>query len=341
VNEAPLPPSQVNPDVPPRLDAVVMKALAKNPANRYQTAQEMVEDLERVRQGQEVQATPLLAAGAGDATQVIARPQATQVLPPSEEPPGSGRKVWLGVLIGILVVLLLAGAGYLLAQAFQGEDTPDAFTLDDYTGMLYPDAKRQLEELELVVIKEAKPSDKPEDTVLKQSPEPGALVLPGDEITLTVATARTTGVVPDLTGLTTSEASLLLAEESLTLGTQTPVPSDDFDPGQIVSQSIAPETEVPVATVIDVNVASGPSTVTVPDVTCQPYGAAKAELKNIGLVATLGGTAPVLPQCTNKNLVAAQDPTAFTDVAVGSTVTLYTGEEEPSPTPTDSPSPTP
>ena len=91
VNEVPPPPSSINSDVSPALDAVAMRALAKNPANRYQSAREFAEDLERVRTGQEVQATPLLAAGAA-ATQVISRPQATSVLPPREEPPGRGAR---------------------------------------------------------------------------------------------------------------------------------------------------------------------------------------------------------------------------------------------------------
>ena len=64
VNETPVPPSQLNPDVPPRLDAVVMKALSKNPTNRYQTADEFAADLDRVVKGQEVEATPLLAGAA-------------------------------------------------------------------------------------------------------------------------------------------------------------------------------------------------------------------------------------------------------------------------------------
>ena len=71
VNEAPIPPSQINADVPPRLDAVVMRSLSKNPANRYQTAKEFSDDLERVIKGQDVHATPLMP-GAGEATQVIA-----------------------------------------------------------------------------------------------------------------------------------------------------------------------------------------------------------------------------------------------------------------------------
>ena len=121
VNETPVPPSQLNPDVPARLDAVIMKALSKNPANRYQTADEFAADLDRVVKGQEVEATPLLA-GMGDATQVISRPSQTSVLPPVAEEPKSGRKVWLGILIGILIVAVLGGGGYLLVNSLTGGD---------------------------------------------------------------------------------------------------------------------------------------------------------------------------------------------------------------------------
>lgn len=66
VRETPEPPSRVNQDVPQPLDAIVMKALAKNPDNRYSSAREMHEDLQRFLSGQPVQATPLMA----DATAV-------------------------------------------------------------------------------------------------------------------------------------------------------------------------------------------------------------------------------------------------------------------------------
>ena len=124
VNESPCSPSIGNPEVTPLLDAVLMRALAKNPANRYQTADDFRADLERARLGQDVHATPLMPPVA-DATQVINRPQQTAVLPPQEAPPGSGRKVWLGVLIGIIAVAVLAGGGYLLAKGRSGnKDTP-------------------------------------------------------------------------------------------------------------------------------------------------------------------------------------------------------------------------
>jgi serine/threonine-protein kinase len=72
VNESPVLPSIANPEVTPLLDAVLMRALAKNPANRYQTADEFRADLERARLGQDVLATPLMPPGE-DATQVISR----------------------------------------------------------------------------------------------------------------------------------------------------------------------------------------------------------------------------------------------------------------------------
>ena len=97
-----MPPSTLNTDVPPPLDAVVMRSLAKNPANRYQTAGEFGDDLRRVIAGQEVEATPLLPVGAG-ATQVISRPASTALLPPTE--PDEGRRVWLWILIGALILL--------------------------------------------------------------------------------------------------------------------------------------------------------------------------------------------------------------------------------------------
>ncbi len=125
VNATPEAPSSVNPDVPPELDAVVMRALSKNPANRYQTGQEFADDLERVRTGGQVMATPLLPA-AGEATQVISRPQPTSVLPPQQDEPGSSRKAWAGALIAILIMALLAAGAYLVVTMLTDDGQGDS-----------------------------------------------------------------------------------------------------------------------------------------------------------------------------------------------------------------------
>ena len=102
--------------------------------------------------------------------------------------------------------------------------------------------------------------------------------------------------------------------------------SDTVAGGQIISQDPPAGEEVPDGSEVQVVVSAPPATVTVNDVTCLSFGAAKANLQGQGLVAALGGTAPPLPQCPNPNRVALQDPAAGSTVEVGSTVTLFTGE---------------
>ena len=342
VNEAPVPPSELNLDVPPRLDSVVMKALAKNPANRYPSAEAFVADLERVRQGQDVEATPLMPAGA-EATQVIARPQATQVLPPPE-PEGSSRKVWLGVLIGVLVVAVLGGAGYLLAQSLSDGDEGVTFAMPRVIGATFDEAKTQLEAQGLIVVDppRRRQTDEAEpDTVVAQDPKPDEQVVAGDEVTLTVAVPIRLVRVPDLTGMTLPAAQAALDVEGLVLGTRTEEPSDDFETGEVISQIPPAGEEVdPSTTLVDVVVASGPASFTIGDYTCRTFGSVRAELAQVGITAVAGGTAPVLPQCPNPNFIAAQDPPSGTPVPTGGTVTMFLGEEA-SPSPTESPSPTP
>ena len=327
VNESPVLPSVANPEVTPLLDAVLMRALAKNPANRHQTADEFRADLERARLGQDVLATPLMPPG-DDATQVISRPQATAVLPPQESAPGTGRNVWLGVLIGIIVVAVLGGAGYLLAQGLlsNNDDTTTPFPVANVIGFTQEHATQVLDDAGLEVKPEFKVSDtaKP-GRVIDQSPVAGTTVDPGSTVIITIAKAPPPVVVPTFTGLTLGDAQTLATENKLVL-VPTEGVSDTVDIGSVISQDPPPGDEVPQGTEIQIVVSAPPATVAVTDVTCLSFGSAKSALQAQGLVGVPGGTAPVLPQCPNPNRVAVQDPAAGTVVDVGSTVTLYTGE---------------
>ncbi len=336
VNENPIPPSRVNADVPPALDAVVMRSLAKNPANRYQTADEFRADLERARQGQQVLATPLLPVGA-EATQVINRPQ-TAVLPPQDPPPGSGKRVWLGVLIGILAVAVLAGGGYVLANSLLGDndETPQTVGVPRLIGFSLERATSELEDVGLEVDVKTRVSDTAKvGSVVEQDPLAQTQVEVGSTVTIWVAKQPPLVPVPVFTGLTLAEAQSLALQVGVNL-----VPTEQLSTtvpvGTIISQDPAAGTEVPKGSDVQVVVSTAPAVVTLPDVTCRSYGAAKAELQNLGLLV-VSGTAPALPQCPNPNRVAAMSPVAGTQVEVGSTVTLFIGEAV-SPTP-ESPSP--
>jgi serine/threonine-protein kinase len=313
-----------------------MKCMAKNPANRYQSAAELSEDLDRVRKGQEVEATPLLAVGAaGAATQVIAR-QPTQVMPPPE-PEDSSRKVWLGVLIALLVFAILAGGGYLLAKVLNASDTPTTGLMLPLKGVPFANAKAQLEglDLNLNIVRAPKESDQTPDIVLAQDPDEGVTLNQGDTVTLTVAIPPKDVTVPDLTCDTLSEAATKLGTD-LSLGTKTPVTSDACPAGTIVSQDPQADKEVPVGSFISVEVASGPASITLEDYSCQNFNKAKNDLVKQGLKVTYGGAVALLPQCPKTTFVAQQDPLPGTSVEVGSTVTLFTGSET-SPPPSASP----
>ncbi len=335
VNEPPVPPSQINPDVPPSLDAVVMRALAKNPANRYQTAREFADDLDRVREGRPVLATPLLPAG--EATQVISRAQHTQVLPPQTEAPGSGRKVWLGVLIGFLIVAVLAGAGYLIYKAVSGNaPAQTTVAVKDVFGKTFEEAKKELEAQGLKVADPVSQVDENAvpGTVIAQQPTANTPVAQGSTVTLTVAKASTKVPVPDLSDMTLAQAQDALATVGLGLGSKIDQPSDTVAQGHVISQDPLAGAKVKKGSLVDVTVSSGPQEFALPDVTCQSFGAARAQLRALQLNVVNGGTAPPDPLCPQPNQVAVQDPSAGTKVHANDTVTLYTnGLTSPTPTP--------
>jgi eukaryotic-like serine/threonine-protein kinase len=260
VNEAPVPPSQRSPDVPPRLDAVVMRALSKNPANRYQSANEFAQDLERVRKGQEVQATPLLQGS--EATQVISRNHSTQVLPPQTEPAGSGRKVWLGVLIGFLIVAVLLGGGYLAVKGLTGGNsspTAAAFAIANVQQKPFVTAKSLLEAQGLVVgtpVYQVDDTVAP-NTVLLQNPTPGTAVKKGDTVILTLSRGSAKVPVPDLSDMTLAQAQNTLSPLNLGIGMMFEQPSKKVAKGSIIGQNPAAGVEVIPGSLVDVVVSTG------------------------------------------------------------------------------------
>ena len=331
VNETPVVPSQLNSDVPPRLDAVVMKALSKNPSNRYQTADEFSADLERVIKGQDVEATPLLGgAAAGAATQVISRPQHTEVLPPTEEPEGSGRKVWLGILIGILVVAIFGAAGYLLVSSLTGSNDNDPqVELVDYRGDTYLAAKQDLESKDMRVVRETEPTENADDIgiVLDQNPPGGTQVDRGSTVVLTV------GVEPkrrDRAGphrLDIGEASTALGEAGSARwgrGPRNPATRKT----SIAHHPIRTGRRRPggAGQVIDVFVSTGPELVTVPDVSsgCLAIPQARRDLEAVGLILEVGDAFPSA-ECPNPARIVAQDTAAGETAESGSVVVVHQG----------------
>jgi eukaryotic-like serine/threonine-protein kinase len=133
VREDPTPPRMLNPDVPAPLEAICLKAMAKLPDNRYQTAAEMHDDLQRFRNGQPVHATPLLDPAA--TTQAIPRGDGadqTAMLggPVYAEPEEEERRTSVGWIVVSLLALVAVGlAAFFITRALTRDDNPPATTL--------------------------------------------------------------------------------------------------------------------------------------------------------------------------------------------------------------------
>ncbi|GAA4913296.1 serine/threonine-protein kinase [Stackebrandtia albiflava] len=212
VREAPKTPSSVNPDVPPSVDAIVLKALAKNAANRYQTAGEMREDLERAIAGRPVLATPLM--GEEERTQLLgaATGDDTRHVPAAVEAPRRNRK--RVVALWTVLALLLAGAvGYGAWYMAAG----NRVEVPTVIGETQADAETMIREAGLEPEVDMVPSTEEEaGLVLDQSPPGAASVVEGSAVTIEVGAGPTMVEVPDLSGAQTQQEVIdLLAEVDL------------------------------------------------------------------------------------------------------------------------------
>ena len=337
VLEQPTPPSQINQDVSPDLDAVILRALAKNPANRYQSATEMREDLERVKRGQPVEATPLLPAGVGT-TQVIHRdqPAQTAVLPPTGPPEEEERsRWWIPVLVTLLILGLLGIVLFFLAQNLLEDEEPPAqmVSVPNVVGDPRREAEQEIRDagLEVGEIVPAPAEDHPDEepgTVIEQNPAADQQVSEGTEVILTVVAQPELVAVPDIPeGSSFEEAQSILADAGLVAVPQDQA-NDTVEEGDVIGTEPPAGTDVEPESEVQVLISTGPGTVAVPEVRCQSFPSAQNELSNAGLNPVISDeTVEINPACPLGNKVAAQDPAAGSDVEQGGTVTLFRGEE--------------
>jgi beta-lactam-binding protein with PASTA domain len=338
VLEQPKPPSKLNSDISPGLEAVIMKALSKNPDNRYQDAEEMRADLERARLGQPVEATPLLSDSAR--TQRIAPTgPPTAVLPPVQAGGGGGRRWWIPALIVLLILAVLGGGLYLLASSLLSTNAASV-KVPDVRGFTEEAATRTLKEQDFKVDTVTQVSANPGDWqhVLTQTPAPGALVDKGSTVKITVGKPPKQVAVPNVVGLTEDQAKTAITDAGLKVGTVTPQ-TDPAPPGEVIGQDPSANTTANKGSTVDLVVSSGPSQVTVPDLTCLSYGKARSVLAGQDLQIQNAGEMPPSLACSKFGKVVAQDPSAGSQADSGSTVSVWlVGLSSPSPSPTPTPS---
>ena len=332
------PPSRLNPDVTPQFDAVVMRALSKNPDNRYQDAEEMRADLERTRQGMPLAATPLLP-DAPPTTRVIhsAQPQPTSVPPPGEAPVGPpppelGKTPgWLIALIVFLVLAVLGVLLWLFARSLLATNETQQVRVPNVIGFTENAAESTISDRGLNAVVETTPSDKPPGTVIEQKPVDGSLAERGSDVTITVAKAPKQIEIPSVVGQTVVEATATLQDAGLNLGEVSEQESVEAE-GTVISQKPVAESQADKRSQVDVVVAIAPASpsptdILITDHTCQSLSAARNELEKAGFDVVIAETPQFNPSCPQSSKVASQDPSSGR-FPPGTTVTLVPSTKE-------------
>src|SRR5438445_172704 len=216
ISAVPEPPSAKRPDIPHDVDLVVMRALAKDPNDRYESAEEMEADLDRLVRGvavshaTEESATQIMKpAGAETAATMVAPPRRppASTLPPRPpvyydyEEPIHRRPIWPWLLALLFVIGAGVGAYFLYGQIHSQLNANKSVAVDYYVGLRQPDAVAKIQNAGLKVHLTKQSSDtQPEGFVLDQAPTAGTRVDKGSTVNLTVSSGKPKSKVPGVVG---------------------------------------------------------------------------------------------------------------------------------------------
>ncbi|GAA2301303.1 Stk1 family PASTA domain-containing Ser/Thr kinase [Glycomyces scopariae] len=320
VREEARPPSELNPNVPPSVDAVVMKALAKNPENRYHSAAEMREDLIRAARGQDVMAPAVM--GAADRTAII-DPDATAPIRQLSTT-SSKRRPWLIALGVVLALVAVSAAAWGIMTAM------NEAALKTVPGVIGETQEVATETLTTdgfeveVVEQKAETGDNPDiGNVTAQNPEPGEEVEEGTTVELTVLVAPDDVEVTDVLGEQFDDAQATLEEDNLVVEKNEIASTEE--PGTVLEQNPEGGTMVAPGTTVMLTVSAG-GEATVPNVVGMETDLAISTLEGAGFTYDLqygsgGNTVGVVYEQNPQDGSTEEDGTTVTITAKGVTVT--------------------
>jgi serine/threonine-protein kinase len=334
VREDPRLPSSVNPGIPADLDAILLKALSKNPANRYQSAAEMRNDLLRSLAGQRVEATPVM--GDAEKTAIIGAPPGGYGDGDwdDEDDEAARRRRRNRVLVAVIAGLLLIGGVVAVALlADSGDDQPAAeptatqVSVPNVAGQDQATATQTLEAAGLTVgevTRQVTQDESQEGTVLGTDPSSGTQVAEGTAVDLVLGVGPDTVEVPAVIGLDVDRAETTLGNAGFS-DVQTEE-IDSLSPAdQVVDVSPGEGQSVDPSTTVTLQVSDGDAEL--PDVTGQQQAAATQELRSAGFTNV---TPEQVESPQPEGTVIGTDPSPGEQASADDPITLQVsaGEEQ-------------
>lgn len=304
----PTPPSRINPSIPKGLEEITMHAMEKNPAQRFPSAADMLEDVERFRRNPEIvfrygeQVDRAYAGTSADIygnVQQNAAPQKYNDNYEYEEEyvrsknGARASNIIKGIVAAVIVVALVVGGifgwRYLQNLTASTNKTSDEIVLPKFVGMIYAsdiEGNSEYADLTFEITYGNVPSKQPGE-VLHQTPAAGMTVKKGKTVSLTVNGEAEQIVVEDVKGYKQQDAYDALKALNLSPKIQA-VADDDTAVGYVVKTDPAAGSTVSTGTTVTIYVSSGPSTesAVIPNIVGYQYSAAKEELEAAGFVVT-------------------------------------------------------
>jgi serine/threonine-protein kinase len=346
VKEEPDPPSALNPAVPAGFEAIVMKALAKEPESRYQSADALRADLVRFGQGQQVMAAmepTRVAAAVGGATglaaigteptrmQGMARTTTVPETPgPADGPPAeetSHRSAWL--IAGAIVLLALLGVGlFFLGRSLGWWGTPKTLTVPaDVVGKPVATAQSELNTLGFSnVSTQNETNAAAPGTVIATNPPPGTRMHSDKPLVLVVSSGPVQVLVPNVVGQPQATATHTLQQAGFVV-TTTAATSETVPAGSVISTIPPPGTKRAKGSQVQLTVSTGKPQVSIPSLVGETPSAAGQSLGQLGLV--VGDQLNEPSSTVEFGKVTRTDPAAGSKVAIGSSVTVYVSSGVP------------
>ncbi|MFF9690633.1 Stk1 family PASTA domain-containing Ser/Thr kinase [Streptomyces sp. NPDC014623] len=306
VREEPQPPSNFDPEITPEMDAIVLKALTKDPDYRYQSADEMRADIEACLDGQPVAATAAMGAAGYGGYDAYGNDQPTtalrttdpgggqtSMLPPVnpddggygyDERPGRRRQKKSNtstILLVVAGILVLIGAILIGRYIFSSDGGDDGtFGAPNMVGTTVAEAQRLADNAEVVLKVGSKEpcEDQEKDKICSQTPAPDAQMATGETVTVVVSTGAPKVEVPDVLEKSEDSARKKLEDEGFTV--KVTAVESDATPGTVTKQDPEGGTKADRETEVTITVAKE-ALLDLP-VLNRSYAEAEAQLRGIG-----------------------------------------------------------